>query len=631
MRAAAYTSLLDQYLGSAAANVELLTTEFNSVYSNPGKQSTSLVNGLFIADSIGALLETPYDGAIVWALRNGPYDTSNNDSSSLYGWREGGDYGLLGTSPDDPPATGAYIPYPSYFGEQLASNIIQAGGSVVQASSNDPDLAVYAVHEANGDVDLLVINKSPSGPITGQFAVAGFQPDAQAKVLQYGEAQDTAQSESSTGQSALATFTTALSLSGSDFSLAFPAYSMSVLELSPPATATGPSITQPAASSPNPVTRTSTVLSVSSFRPGRGGLADLHLVHGRLLAYGRCVQRQRHERRRRHDSHFQPGGHLRIPGCRNRHQRLERTPSDVVVNVDQTLTSIKVSPPAATVAASSARPFTAQADDQFGNSMSPQPSFAWSLATGIGSVNPATGVYSAPGAAGSAVVEASSGGVQGTAGVTVAVPSGPSATVRYADSNDWKSGFVGDVMITNSGPSAIGPWTLQFDLKEKIKSIWGATIVSHKGNQYTVESLTYDALIPPGESVSFGFQGKPGRAEPGPSNWVLDGVSLTVAPLAPPPSATVTFMETAQSKARILRVDHDHQHGLGSDRRLGFAVQLLTQDLLAEQRGDRSAHGRGLRDPGPRLRRCDRSWQERELPVQRVAAQAQVRAVKVLA
>ena len=181
-----YTNLLKRYLGAAAGNVQLLTTEFNSVYSNPGKQSTSLVNGLFIADSLGELMQTSYDGATVWALRNGPYNTGNNDSPNLYGWRQGGDYGLLGTT-DNPPATGPDVPYPSYFAEQLASNIIQAGGSVVQASSSDPNLAVYAVHEANGGLDLLVINKSPSGPITGQFAVTGFQPAAQAQVLQYGE------------------------------------------------------------------------------------------------------------------------------------------------------------------------------------------------------------------------------------------------------------------------------------------------------------------------------------------------------------------------------------------------------------------------------------------------------------
>ncbi len=47
VRAADYESLLTQYLGAAGKNVQLLATEFNSVYSNPGKQTTSLVNGLF--------------------------------------------------------------------------------------------------------------------------------------------------------------------------------------------------------------------------------------------------------------------------------------------------------------------------------------------------------------------------------------------------------------------------------------------------------------------------------------------------------------------------------------------------------------------------------------------------------
>ena len=53
----------------------MMATEFNSVYTNPGKQSTSLVNGLFVADSIGSLLEQRLSGGIVWDLRNG-WDTT---------------------------------------------------------------------------------------------------------------------------------------------------------------------------------------------------------------------------------------------------------------------------------------------------------------------------------------------------------------------------------------------------------------------------------------------------------------------------------------------------------------------------------------------------------------------------
>ena len=33
--------------------MKIMATEYNSVYSNPGKQSTSLVNGLFTAESLG--------------------------------------------------------------------------------------------------------------------------------------------------------------------------------------------------------------------------------------------------------------------------------------------------------------------------------------------------------------------------------------------------------------------------------------------------------------------------------------------------------------------------------------------------------------------------------------------------
>src|SRR5204862_5838371 len=47
-RAAQYRSAMVQKLGAtAAATVKILATEFNAVYSGPGKQTTSLVNGLF--------------------------------------------------------------------------------------------------------------------------------------------------------------------------------------------------------------------------------------------------------------------------------------------------------------------------------------------------------------------------------------------------------------------------------------------------------------------------------------------------------------------------------------------------------------------------------------------------------
>ena len=63
---------LNDYLGGAAANVELDCTENNSVSSVPvGKQTTSLVNGLFMADSICAAMQTEFNSVLWWDLRNG--------------------------------------------------------------------------------------------------------------------------------------------------------------------------------------------------------------------------------------------------------------------------------------------------------------------------------------------------------------------------------------------------------------------------------------------------------------------------------------------------------------------------------------------------------------------------------
>jgi alpha-L-arabinofuranosidase len=232
-RYADYESLLNSVLGAKASSVAVMATEFNSVEYNPGKQTTSLVNGLFIADSIGSLLDSGYTGGYVWDLRNG-YLTGNNNSSSLYGWRDGGDYGLLGDPYyDDPPTTGAYVPYPSYFGEQLASMLIQTGGKVVTISSSYSELTSYGVLEPDGDLELMVINKNPDASLTNQFNLSGFTPSGQATVWQYGQAQDYAQSLSTTGASSLAESAVNLSLNGVDFSYTFPAYSMTLIDLKP--------------------------------------------------------------------------------------------------------------------------------------------------------------------------------------------------------------------------------------------------------------------------------------------------------------------------------------------------------------------------------------------------------------
>jgi hypothetical protein len=257
-----YRTLINQRLGAAGANVELLATEFNSVYTNPGKQSTSLVNGLFIADSLGRLLESQYSGANVWDLRNG-FLTGNNNSASLYGWRQGGDYGLLGSGGASATVSGVNTPYPSYFAEQLVSKIVHAGDIAVATSSNTVDRTIYAIKQASGRLSLLVINKDPVNNFTDQILVSGFQPSGQATVWQYGKTQDTAQSQTTDGHAALANSNVQLALSGANFSFTFPSYSMTVLELMPATTTV-------LASTDNPTTGGSLVTFTATVSPSPG-------------------------------------------------------------------------------------------------------------------------------------------------------------------------------------------------------------------------------------------------------------------------------------------------------------------------------------------------------------------------
>ena len=246
---------------SQASSVPVMATEFNSVYTNPGKQSTSLVNGLFIADSIGSLLDSGYQGGFVWDLRNGWANrTRTTATCSTAGAKAATTASWAIPNTTIAPSTGRqHRAIPATTPCNWPPRSIPAGGQVVSATSNYGDLDVYAVHESNGHLDLLVINTNPAASLTDQFNLTGFQPGSSAQVWQYGETQDTAQSLSSNGASALANSTATLSPSGGSFSYTFPAYSMTVLDLTPApvsdvlaANTTGTSITQSYAAARSP-------------------------------------------------------------------------------------------------------------------------------------------------------------------------------------------------------------------------------------------------------------------------------------------------------------------------------------------------------------------------------------------
>ena len=94
------------------------------------------------------------------------------------------------------------------------------------------------------------------------------------------------------------------------------------------------------------------------------------------------------------------------------------TTSTVSVTVNQTLSSITVSPSAAGLAYGQTQQYSATGFDQFGNVMSSQPTFTWSVPVGGGSVD-STGLYTSPAFDTTATIRATSGSVHGDATAVV--------------------------------------------------------------------------------------------------------------------------------------------------------------------------------------------------------------------
>lgn len=274
--------MLTDYLGTTeAAKVEIVVTENNSVYAKPGKQTTSLVNGLFLADSVGNLLQTEINAFMWWDTRNGT-DFANNNSASLYGWRNYGDYGILSSQAAGGPTT-SYEPYPTYYALKLLSKFARQGDTVVSATSNDSLLTVFAVKTTGGNLNLLVINKSPTATREASIALSGYTPPVAANVYSYGKSQDDA---ARTGSGSADIAGTTMAISGATFSASFAPYSVTVVSLDP--TATPPAPATPAPPAPPPPAP-----APSSGGGGGGGAPSLWFVGVlMLLAIARWSQRR---------------------------------------------------------------------------------------------------------------------------------------------------------------------------------------------------------------------------------------------------------------------------------------------------------------------------------------------------
>ncbi|HLJ67699.1 MAG TPA: hypothetical protein VKX16_10115 [Chloroflexota bacterium] len=159
---------------------QTILSESNSVTSRPGRQTVSLVNGLFAAEDVASWLQAGIANVDWWSLYCGGYGVWENNSPSLYGWEKFGDYGILSSGRNfdhkgqSEPLAGT--PFPAYYGLQLAAAALPAGAAFLQVQSGSPSVVAYAARASDGSLNLLLLNTDPANSTTVSPTFVGFAP-----------------------------------------------------------------------------------------------------------------------------------------------------------------------------------------------------------------------------------------------------------------------------------------------------------------------------------------------------------------------------------------------------------------------------------------------------------------------
>jgi len=133
----------------------VMLTEFNVINAS-APQTIQLSSGLFAAEVLGEAIKAGYLGANLWDWKNG-LDP-----------KLGGDHGMLAAADSAVPDS---TPRPTFFAYALYERAF--GYRMIDASSSEPRVKIYASRFAGREVGLVVVNEQ-SEPITITADLGGF-------------------------------------------------------------------------------------------------------------------------------------------------------------------------------------------------------------------------------------------------------------------------------------------------------------------------------------------------------------------------------------------------------------------------------------------------------------------------
>jgi Cellulose binding domain len=150
----------------ATNNPGVFVTETNSGTT----PSDTQMQALWAADTYLTAAENGVTNVDWWDVRNGPGATSTD----VTGATDYGDGGIISSGSGGEPPAGT--PFATYYGIQMVSRVAGAGDTMVRATSSDAKLTVHAAKRANGNLDVLLLNKDPNTTYQVNLSYAGYSP-----------------------------------------------------------------------------------------------------------------------------------------------------------------------------------------------------------------------------------------------------------------------------------------------------------------------------------------------------------------------------------------------------------------------------------------------------------------------
>lgn len=218
------------------ATVPIYLGEYNNDSAQEGKQSVSIVNGLFLGQMLGASIQGGISMA-TWWLAYGSCDEKGDYSKKLYGWQHFGSEGLFSDGLPDPyegcsntPAIPGGTPFPTARVIGLLAKTVPAGSSVRSVKVPGAfGTTVRAYGYAVGRGFAVVAYNNTLSPVNVKIAVrGGAKPSYDGTVYTYGKSQyDKSKNNAWTGATARHLGTIAVK----SLRLLLPPYSLTVLTL----------------------------------------------------------------------------------------------------------------------------------------------------------------------------------------------------------------------------------------------------------------------------------------------------------------------------------------------------------------------------------------------------------------